>query len=152
MRIIQERFNEGIVAEIDLNQAQIQESIADAAVPFFERQVAQTENALSVLIGEPPRSFIEDIDLRTVIVPPDIPEGIPSEILLRRPDVLEAEQYVIAQTARIGVAQAERFPSISLTGLLGVATSDLKTLGSQNPFGLVYWRGDFWSDFKFWKK
>ena len=128
-RIIEARFEKGIVAEIDLNQAHIQESIAEAAIPFFARLSAQTENALSILLGEPPRAFLEEINLRDEINPPTIPEGIPSEILLRRPDVLEAEQYLAAQTARIGVAQAMRLPSISLTGSLGAATSDLSTLG-----------------------
>ena len=129
-RIIQARFDKGIVAEIDLNQAQIQEAIAEAAIPLYARLAAQTENALSILLGEPPRSFEEEISLRDQITPPVIPEGIPSEILLRRPDVLEAEQYLAAQTARIGVAQAMRLPSISLTGALGAAAGDLSTLGA----------------------
>jgi outer membrane protein, multidrug efflux system len=131
-RIVAARFDKGIVPEIDLNQAQIQEAIAEAAIPLYARLVAQTENTLSVLLGEPPRSFDEDISLRDQITPPEIPEGIPSDILLRRPDVLEAEQYVAAQTAQIGVAQAMRFPSISLTATLGAATSDLSTLGAGN--------------------
>ena len=151
LRIIQERFNEGIVAEIDLNQAQIQEAIAQGAIPFFERAVAQTENSLSILLGESPRAFVEQLDLRVSIEPPAIPEGIPSEILLRRPDVMEAEQYIIAQNARIGVAQAMRFPSISLTGFLGAATSDLSTLGSGDALAWSVGGGIFGPIFNFGK-
>ena len=151
LRIIQERFDKGIVAEIDLNQAQIQSAIAEAAIPFFTRLVAQTENSLSILLGEPPRAFVETINLRQQISPPIIPEGIPSEILLRRPDVLEAEQYIIAQTARVGVAQAVRLPSISLTGVLGAATSDLSTLGSGNALAWSIGGGIFGPIFNFGK-
>ncbi len=128
MNIIQDRFNEGIVAEIDLNQAEIQEAIAAAAVPFYERQVAQTENALSILIGINPGPVIRNSTLRDQVIPPKVPTGIPSTVLARRPDINQAEQYVVAQNARIGVAVAMRFPSISLTGMFGAASSDLSTI------------------------
>jgi len=130
LRIIGERFDEGIVAEIDLNQAQIQEAIAAAAVPLYERLVAQTENALRVLIGVNPGPVIRSSRLRDQVIPPEIPAGIPSAVLARRPDINQAEQYVIAQNARIGVAVAMRFPSISLTGMFGAASSDLSSLVS----------------------
>lgn len=123
--IIQERFNKGIVAEIDLNQAQIQEAIAAAAVPQYTRLVAGTENALSILIGRNPGPVLRGIALQDQVMPPDIPPGLPSLLLQRRPDIMEAEQYAAAQNARIGVAQAMRFPSFSLTGLLGVASPEL---------------------------
>ena len=95
MNIIQDRFNEGIVAEIDLNQAEIQEAIAAAAVPFYERQVAQTENALSILIGINPGPVIRNSTLRDQVIPPEVPSGIPSTVLARRPDINQAEQYVV---------------------------------------------------------
>ncbi|MFO7613553.1 MAG: efflux transporter outer membrane subunit, partial [Bacteroidales bacterium] len=117
--IIQERFNKGVVAEIDLNQAQIQEAIAAAAVPQYTRLVAGAENALSILIGRNPGPVIRGKPLQEQVMPPDIPPGLPSDLLVRRPDIMEAEQYVAAQNARIGVAQAMRFPSFNLTGLLG---------------------------------
>ncbi len=128
LEIIQERFNEGIVAEIDLNQAQIQEAIAAAAVPYYERLVAQTENALSILTGVNPGPVMRNSTLRDHTVPPEIPSGIPSAVLARRPDINQAEQYMVAQNARIGVAVAMRFPSISLTGMFGAASSDLSNL------------------------
>lgn len=125
LKIIQERFNKGIVAEIDLNQAQIQEAIAAAAVPQYTRAVAQVENALSILIGQNPGPIVRGARLESQNIPPDIPPGLPSTLLQRRPDVLEAEQYVAAANAQIGVAQAMRFPQFSLTALLGVASPEL---------------------------
>lgn len=125
VNIIQERFNKGTVAEIDLNQAQIQEAIAAAAVPQYERSVAQIEHALSILTGRNPGPVLRGSTLENQAFPPDIPPGLPSTLLERRPDILEAEQYVAAQNARIGIAQAMRFPTFSLTALFGVASPEL---------------------------
>ncbi|MGL1888297.1 MAG: efflux transporter outer membrane subunit [Reichenbachiella sp.] len=121
LNLIQERYNKGVVAEIDLNQAQIQQAIAAYAVPLYERGYRQTEHALSVVLGMNPRPLVSSISLDSLSVVKDIPVGLPSEILLRRPDVLAAEQEIIAQNARIGAAQANRFPSISLTGVGGIS-------------------------------
>ena len=130
--IIQARFDEGIVAEIDLNQAQIQTAIAAAAIPIFKRQVAQTENALSVLLGRNPGPITLGPDLVDQVLTVDIPVGIPSMLLERRPDILQVQNLLHAQNARIGVAVAQRFPSISLTGLLGVASNDISELTSSD--------------------
>ncbi len=128
--IIQQRFDKGIVPEIDLNQAEIQEAIAAASVPYYERNTAQTENALSILLGHNPGPVERDHSLTNQMLPPDIPAGLPSELLLRRPDILQAEQTLAAQNAMIGVAQAQRLPSISLTGFLGLASPELSTMVS----------------------
>jgi len=135
LSIIEQRFIHGTVPEIDLNQAQQQEAIAAAAIPYFERMVAHTENYLSILIGQNPRSLERGL-LTEQEVPPEIPVGLPSQLLERRPDLLQAEQLFYAETARIGVAQAMRFPSFSLTGALGLASADLSTLLSGES--LVY--------------
>jgi len=135
LRIIEQRFQHGTVPEIDLNQAQQQEAIAAVAIPVYERGVARTENYLSILIGQNPRN-IERGMLDDRIIPPDVPVGIPSELLMRRPDIVQAEQNFYAETARIGVAQAMRFPSFSITGALGVASGDLSTLISGDA--LIY--------------
>ncbi len=124
-RIIRERFIKGIVPEIDVNQAEIQENIAAAYIPQLERAVAQTEHALSILLGRMPGAIDRGMELNSQPIPPDIPPGIPSDLLLRRPDILYTEQALVAQNASIGVAQALRWPSFSLTGLLGVASPDL---------------------------
>jgi multidrug efflux system outer membrane protein len=132
LNIIQARYDSGIVPEIDLNQAQIQRAIAAAAVPIFQRAVAQTENALGILLGRSPGPITTGADLDEQHLPPDIPVGLPSLLMERRPDILQAEAFVHAQTARIGVAVAQRFPSISLTGILGVASGDISNL-TANP-------------------
>lgn len=131
--IIDQRFQKGVVPEIDLNQAQQQEAIAATAIPFYERMVARTENYLSILIGQNPRNLERGL-LVEQVVPPAIPVGIPSELLQRRPDLVQAEQLFYAETSRIGVAQAMRFPSFSITGALGLASSDLSTLVSGESF------------------
>jgi len=135
LRIIQARFDKGTVPELDLNQAQIQEAIAAAAIPKGRRLMAITENTLNLLLGQHPRSLMIETSLEEVEPPAEIPVGIPSEILARRPDVRQAEQILIAQNARIGVAQAMRFPSISLTGLFGAASPELGSLLSSNSLG-----------------
>jgi len=127
LNIMQERYDKGIVAEIDVNQAQIQEAIAAAAVPQYERLVANTEHGLSILLGRNPGPVIRGAKLQEQVIPPDIPPGLPSDLVQRRPDVMETERYVAAQNAMIGYAQALRFPTFSLTGLLGVASPELST-------------------------
>jgi multidrug efflux system outer membrane protein len=126
--IIQKRFDHGIIPEIDLNQAQIQKEIAAIAIPLQERLIAKTENVLSTLLGRLPKKFEVDSNLDNQTIPPDIPAGLPASLLERRPDIVQAEYLVQAQTARIGIAEAMRLPSISLTGILGVASDDLSTL------------------------
>jgi multidrug efflux system outer membrane protein len=133
--IIEQRFEKGIVPEIDLNQAQQQEAIAATAIPVYERNVAKTENYLNILLGQNPRN-LERGRLDEQVSPPEIPVGIPSELLQRRPDLVQAEQQFYAETARIGMAQAMRFPSFSITGAMGLASNDLSTLLSGEA--LVY--------------
>lgn len=135
LRIIAARFDKGIAPELDLNQAQIQEAIAAAAIPENQRLMAITENTLNLLLGQHPRPLLIETKLDEVKPSSDIPVGIPSEILARRPDVKQAEQMLVAQNARIGVAQAMRFPSISLTGLFGAASPELGSLISSNSLG-----------------
>ncbi len=130
LNIIQQRYDKGIIPELDLNQAQIQKEIAAASVPSFERLVSKSENALSILLGKNPGAIEKGKSLSEQQTPPEIPIGIPSNILLRRPDILQAESLLHAQNARVGVAAAQQYPSISLTALLGVASDDLSTLTS----------------------
>ncbi len=131
--IIRERFNAGIAAEIELNQAQIQTAIAAGAIPVFKRSIGHTENALAVLLGQNPQTIVTGADLEDQPRPPDIPVGIPSMLMARRPDVLQSEMLVHAQNAQIGVAIAQRFPAISLTGLLGVASPELSSINLSPP-------------------
>jgi len=126
-QIIQARFDYGTVPEIDLNQAQIQEAIAAASVPVYKRYIAYDQSTLSILLGRVPDSIITGTHLYEQGFPPEIPTGLPSQLLERRPDILQAEADYMQQNALIGVAVAMRFPSISLTGLLGGASNELSS-------------------------
>jgi len=128
-QLITARFKGGEVAELDKFQAETQEAIAAALVPSLEREVKQTENAISVLIGTMPGDIERGLELRQQQIV-QIPAGLPSQLLSRRPDVQQAEQQWIAQNERVGVMQAARYPSLSLTGALGVASNELSTIAS----------------------
>lgn len=126
-RIFGLRFRGGVISEIELNQAKSEYEQALATVPSLERAVALQEHALSALLGRNPGSIprgasIDDLGR------PAVPAGLPSDLLERRPDIRQAEQELIAANARIGVARAQYFPSISLTGALGGTSTDLSAL------------------------
>lgn len=135
--IIRARFDRGTVPRLDLNQAEIELAVASAAVAAAERALAQTEHALSLLLGRNPGPIARGLPLAQQSLPPVVPAGLPSELLQRRPDVLAAEAVLAAQTARIGVAEAARWPSLSLTGALGFESSELSELTAGGS--------DFWS-------
>ncbi len=128
MQIIQERFDKGIIPEIDLNQAQIQRAIAAGSIPLLKRSLAVTENQISVLTG----TYPQDIRPGKLLLDQDtsisIPTGLPSELLVRRPDIIGAEYQLIAQNAVVGATQANRLPTISLSGTLGLASTQLSSL------------------------
>jgi multidrug efflux system outer membrane protein len=125
--VFEKRYKGGVISKLELSQARSQYELAAAAVPVLQQQIAQQENALSVLVGRNPGPIARDgslVDLGT----PEVPAGLPSEILTQRPDVVSAEQSLIAANARVSAARALYFPAISLTGLLGVASLDLDQL------------------------
>jgi len=132
LAIIEARFERGIEPELDVNQAQVQLAVAEAAVTLYERLVAQTEHVLRVVIGEYPGPVARGPRVGFDRTPLTIPAGLPSELLQRRPDVQEAEQILVAETARIGVAQALRFPSLSLTSQISVVATDLTDLNAMD--------------------
>ncbi|KPL08507.1 hypothetical protein AMJ86_00070 [bacterium SM23_57] len=131
--IIQKRFDKGIIPEIDLNQAQIQKEIAESSIPVYERLISLTENALSILLGNLPTNISQGKDLNDYGIPPEIPAGLPSSLLERRPDIIQAQYQLKAQNARIGVATAQLLPSISLTALFGATSNELSTLLEGDP-------------------
>jgi multidrug efflux system outer membrane protein len=143
--VVQTRFDAGMISEVDLNQAQIQVFDAEVQVQTFERLRTQTENAISVLMGRPPGEIERGLSLAEQVFPPEIPTGLPSDLLQRRPDILQAERQLHAQTARIGAAKALRFPQFNLTADLGAQFSDQTTgifdLGAQ-LFGPIYNAGE----------
>src|SRR6185436_14383852 len=127
------RFQGGIISEFDLRQLEAETAAVRAQLPPLERE--REEAALGVLLGRTPKLIFEGGVTRTLAYdempgPAAVPVGIPSELLLRRPDLVEAEHRLMAANARIGVARADMFPSISLTGNYGVASSQLSNLFS----------------------
>jgi multidrug efflux system outer membrane protein len=137
LELIRTRFRGGIVSELDVRQAEIEEATAAAAVPAFERSVVAVENALSVLLGRPPGAIPRGAPLDAAAVPSAAPPGLPAELLERRPDVREAEELAHAQMARVGIAEALRLPTLSLTGAAGLEADDLDDLDETDA--------NFWS-------
>jgi len=128
LEIIQQRFNNGIIPELDVNQAQIQKEIAAVAIPLYERSISKAENSLSILLGRLPGAIKTRKNMTGQRQPPEIPVGMPSEVLERRPDISQVKYLLKAQTENIGIAEALRFPSISLTGTLGVASTEVSSV------------------------
>ncbi|MCF1752927.1 efflux transporter outer membrane subunit [Mariniradius sediminis] len=126
--IISKRFEKGNVSELDKLQAQQIAAAAESQIYALERQIIYVENALNVLLARPYRPIERGKENQDQALPLDIPVGLPSELLVRRPDIQAAEQRLMAQTERIGIAVAMRFPSISLTGMMGVASPSLSNL------------------------
>ncbi|MEN6373962.1 MAG: efflux transporter outer membrane subunit [Smithella sp.] len=127
VNIFELRFKYGMVPQMNVEQARSQYETAAAAIPQIESQIVQTENALSILLGRNPGHIQRGKTIHE-IHQPDIPAGLPSEVLVNRPDIKQAEQNLIAANAQLGAARALYFPTISLTGALGYASKDLSDL------------------------
>jgi multidrug efflux system outer membrane protein len=117
--------NHGSASGLDVSQAEQLVYTASETIPDLERQIQQQENVLSVLLGENPQSIPRGRALTDQPVPQNVPAGLPSELLERRPDVRQAEENVVAANAQIGVAKAAFFPNLSLTGLGGLESNAL---------------------------
>jgi outer membrane protein, multidrug efflux system len=113
------RLNRGVATKLDVLQAQQVLDTANAQIPDLERTIAQEENAISILIGDYPHDVSRGLPLVEQSLPPEVPPGLPSSIIERRPDIREAEEILIASNAEIGVAKAQFFPQIALTGAGG---------------------------------
>ena len=134
------RFEGGVISELELSQVKSEYEQALARIPVLQKQIAQQENGISVLLGRNPGPIPrgKTIDELTL---PSIPEGLPSDLLERRPDIRQAEQDLIAANARIGAAKALFFPTISLTGAFGWSSTDLSKLFS-GPAQAWSWAGN----------
>jgi multidrug efflux system outer membrane protein len=126
-RLQQVRFDEGATPESDYRQAQAQFEAAAAQVPEFERQIVRQENLISILLGSNPGPIPRGASIDELKFP-DVPAGLPSSLLERRPDIRQAEQNLVASNADIGVAKAAYFPEISLTGLFGLESAKVSDL------------------------
>lgn len=138
VRISQARHRQGLIHRLDVEQFQAERENAAARIADLKRQMIQKENELSVLLGRNPGQIPRGQSLTDQVLPPVVPAGLPSELLQRRPDVVQAEQQLAAATARIGAAKADRFPKISLTGILGIANPNLTKLFTPgSDFGVL---------------
>jgi outer membrane protein, multidrug efflux system len=132
-----QRYEGGVASKLDTSRAEAAQAAAAASIPEYERQIALQEDQISVLLGQNPGSIRHTAKLLNQVVPPEIPAGLPSALLERRPDVLSAEQQVRAANAQIGVATANFFPQLGLTALVGKASQPLSDIMSG--------RGNVWS-------
>jgi NodT family efflux transporter outer membrane factor (OMF) lipoprotein len=134
------RAKAGLATELDVSRAEAQLALTEAVVPELESLIANTAHRLGVLLGKQPGALLSDLQAVEPIpaTPREVPVGLPSELLRRRPDVRRAEAEIIAQTAKLGVARSELYPKFQLTGLLGRTATSLGglTLGLGNFFSI----------------
>jgi len=125
--LFKDRFAGGVISEVELTQVESEYYSTLASIPVLETAIAQQENALNILLGRNPGDIPRGKNIYE-LNNPAVPAGLPSEILARRPDILQAEQQLVAANARLGSAQAQFFPTITLTGANGSSSSELSNL------------------------
>jgi multidrug efflux system outer membrane protein len=128
LKLISTRKRHGLSTVLEIRQGEQLVYSAEQTIPAIEEQIEQTENQISLLIGQNPGPITRGLALTDQQQPPSVPAGLPSALLERRPDIRSAEQTLVAANAVIGVAKAAYFPRISLTGLLGSSSSQLTSL------------------------
>jgi NodT family efflux transporter outer membrane factor (OMF) lipoprotein len=121
LALAQDRFKNGLTSDLDVQQAATLLANTRAAIPMLEAGIQGYIHRLGVLLGQPPEALLAELSAPAPIpsAPPNVPAGLPSELLRRRPDIQQAERQLAASTARIGVATADLFPKFSLTGVAG---------------------------------
>jgi multidrug efflux system outer membrane protein len=130
LKLTTSRRNYGIATDLDLKQAEQLVDTADVTISTLQQQIEQTENQITLLLGENPSGIERQGSLDENALPPEVPAGLPSALLERRPDIRAAEQNLIAANADIGVAKAAYFPRLSLSGLIGGQSTQLSSLFS----------------------
>jgi multidrug efflux system outer membrane protein len=138
LRIFSERFQSGIVSTLETSAAEAALASAAASVPDLERQIVLQENQVSYLVGLNPGPVPRHHALLQQLLPPEVPTGLPSALLERRPDIREAEQSLRAANAQVGVAVANFFPQLSLTSVFGRVSPELSafTAGTANAWNI----------------
>ncbi len=136
-QILSTMADEGLIPSVDADRADLATAETEAVIQALVRARAQMENGINLLVGRLPSEVERGASLEDQVFPPAVPAGLPSELLRRRPDVAMVEAALHAQTAIIGVAEAARFPSLSLTAAAGVKSSRLGAFTSSNPFLLL---------------
>ncbi|MFA9480463.1 efflux transporter outer membrane subunit [Phycisphaerales bacterium AB-hyl4] len=138
LAITRMRLDAGLVSDLDVTRARAQVRTTESQIPALESAARQSIHALSVLLAEPPTTLVAALSMSRPMLaaPDDVPVGLPSELLRRRPDIRRAERELASITARVGVATAELFPRFSLTGSLGLSSSQFSDLGD---YGSRFW-------------
>ncbi|HTK93158.1 MAG TPA: efflux transporter outer membrane subunit [Verrucomicrobiae bacterium] len=139
LQLVKLREEGGVAGLIDVRQSEILVAGAAQTVPDIERQIEQTENAISILVGRPPAPVTRGRELRAQVAATSLPAGVPSSLLERRPDIQQAEQILAGATARIGVAKTDYFPRVFLSGSVGVGGLMVngQMFGPQGIFSLL---------------
>jgi len=139
LKIFSQRLEGGVASELETDRAEAALANAAAALPDIQQQIVLTENQLCILLGRPPGPIERSASLLEQRMLPEVPAGLPSALLERRPDVRQAEQLMRSANADIGEAVAEFFPQIGLTAFLGKVSPQLSavTLGSANAWSLA---------------
>lgn len=132
-QIIQLRFDKGIVPQTDVDQSQILKAIAAGSVPKFKRKAVQLENALSFLVGMNPMQIVTGKPLTEQKLYMDLTGFSPADLLINRPDIIAAEYSLMSQNSQVGVAKANRLPTISLNATLGIISDDITNFSLRNP-------------------
>lgn len=129
--LAQKRYTGGLVTELDVQDARAQLEQTNAQIPQLEEQVIDYMNALALLLGEPPRALDQRLSQQKIIppVPPQVPIGLPSELVQRRPDVREAEASLHVATAEVGVAEGDFYPKVTIDARMGFQSLSIKDLG-----------------------
>src|SRR5713101_2256110 len=130
LELIKNRQAGGVATLLDLRQSEQLVYTAAETIPTLQQQIEQTENQISLLLGKNPDEIVRGRSLTEQAMPPEVPAGLPSALLERRPDIRAAEQSLIAANADIGIAKASYFPQISLSGFLGGQGTQLSSLFS----------------------
>jgi multidrug efflux system outer membrane protein len=129
--LIRSRQNGGVATLLDLRQGEQLVYSASETIPVLQQQIEQTENVISLLLGNNPSSIVRGRSLTAQTLPPEVPAGLPSALLERRPDIRAAEASLVAANAEIGIAKAAYFPQISLSGFFGAESNQLSNLFSK---------------------
>ena len=134
LRIFNERLHGGVASKLESSTAEALLASSAAMIPDLERQMVQTENQLGVLLGQNPGPILREGSALEQQTAPEVPAGLPSALLERRPDVREAEQLLRTANAQLGVAKSDFFPQLNLTGIIGQVSPELGTLTAGSAF------------------
>ncbi|MBC8105388.1 MAG: efflux transporter outer membrane subunit [Anaerolineae bacterium] len=149
LELTRARFNAGMVGELDFARSKALADTTAAQLPLIQQNVKESIHRLSVLIGREPSALLQELGTEGPIPVSvsELPVGMPSDLLRRRPDIRRAERQLAAQSARIGVATADLFPRFSLTGSLGLQSEEFKDLGNSESIFFNYGPGFRWNLF-----